>query len=154
MSSQKSQTLLRYIKPLSLVKCLKSFSLMQTARCRSSVTDSLEAVGVSSPQAHVMDNAWLPRSDLNVMERRIINEVGLKITDAVSTSAAALTDAMQASAASQTAAMQASAAALTDAMQAKADSNASKMESYMFRYAVLWILAMFLVPVWTKYMPL
>ena len=107
------------------------------------MTDSLEAVGVSSPQAHVMDNAWLPRSDLNVMERRIINEVGLKITDAVS-----------ASAASQTAAMQASAAALTDAMQAKADSNASKMESYMFRYAVLWILAMFLVPVWTKYMPL
>ena len=118
------------------------------------MTDSLEAVGVSSPQAHVMDNAWLPRSDLNVMERRIINEVGLKITDAVSTSAAALTDAMQASAASQTAAMQASAAALTDAMQAKADSNASKMESYMLRYAVLWILAMFLVPVWTKYMPL
>ena len=92
------------------------------------------------------------------MEKHIINEVTLKISASADAQTAAMQAAVSTSADAQTAAMQAavstSAASLTASMQAKADSNASKMESYMFRYAVLGLLTMLSVPIWTKYLPL
>ena len=141
---------------------------MQTAICRSSVTDSLEAVGVPSRQAHVMDVVWTPRGDLRDVETRITTDVGTKILIASSASTAAVNaaaaeiradmranasetqtkvDALRTDIAAQTAAL----LAQTAATQAKIDSNSSETNSYMFMYALLGFLAMFLVPLWTKH---
>ena len=151
---------------------------MQRVRCKSAVTDSLEAVGVDPPKAHVMDLCWVPRIEMFEIEKRIVQQISSSAasqtsalqtamqdsqTKAIAASSSSQQTAMQAMEDSQKKAIAASSSSQQTAMQAmedsqtkataavadRVDSNASKMEAYMFRYAVLGLLAMVLM----KYLP-